>query len=102
MLRTKSSQLSFYRNHIYDRVIPEDHFLKLLNKAVNFSFVNDLCRDAYTPAFGRPACGPEMMFKIIFLQFLYDVSDRRISGIHQELLLKMWKLNLERRRCKRY
>ncbi len=30
MLRAKSSQLSFYGNHIYDRVIPEDHFLQSL------------------------------------------------------------------------
>lgn len=44
MLRTKSSQLSFYGNHIYDRVIPKDHFLKLLNKVADFSFVNELCR----------------------------------------------------------
>ena len=79
MLKAKSSQLSFYGNHIYDRVIPKDHFLKLLDKAVDFSFVNELCQDAYTPDFGRPAYEPEMMFKIIFLQFLYDISDRRIE-----------------------
>ena len=74
MLMTKSSQLSFYGNHIYDRVIPEDHFLKLLSKAVDFSLVNELCRDVYAPDFGRPAYEPEMMFTIIFLQLLYDVS----------------------------
>ena len=39
MLVTKSSQLSFYGNHIYDRVIREDHFLKLLSKVVDFPFV---------------------------------------------------------------
>jgi len=39
--------------------------------------VNGLCRDAYTPDFGRPAYEPEMIFKILFLQFLYDISDRR-------------------------
>jgi len=89
MLRTKSSQFSFYGNHIYDRVIPEDHSRKLLNKAADFSFVNDLCRDAYTPAFGRPACEPEMMFKIIFLQVLYNVSDRRIEEeVNFNLVLK--------------
>ena len=89
MLRAKSSQLSFYGNHIYDRVIPEDHFLKLLDKAVDLSFVNELCRDAYTPDFGRPAYGPEMMFKIVFLQFLYDVSDRRIEEeVNFNLVLK--------------
>jgi IS5 family transposase len=89
MLRVKSSQLSFYGNHIYDRVIPKDHFLKLLNKAVDFSFVNELCRDAYTLDFGRPAYGPEMMFKVIFLQFLYGVSDRRIEEeVNFNLVLK--------------
>ena len=89
MLRPKSAQTSFYGNHIYDRVIPEDHFLKLLDEAVDFSFVNELCRDAYTPDFGRPAYGPEMMFKIIFLQFLYDVSDRRIEEeVNFNLVLK--------------
>ena len=76
-------------NHIYDRLIPVDHFLKLLDKAVDFSFVNELCRDAYTPDFGRPAYGPEIMFKIIFLQFLYDVSDRRIEEeVNFNLVLK--------------
>jgi len=89
MLRPKSTQTSFYGNHIYDRIIPEDHFLKLLDKAVDFSFINELCRDAYTPDFGRPAYGPEMMFKIIFLQFLYDVSDRRIEEeVNFNLVLK--------------
>ncbi len=89
MLRAKSSQVSFYGNHIYDRVIPENHFLKLLDKAVDFSFVNELCRDAYSPDFGRPAYEPEMMFKILFLQFLYDISDRRVEEeVNFNLVLK--------------
>jgi IS5 family transposase len=89
MLRPKSAQTSFYGNHIYDRVIPKDHFLKLLDKAVDFSFVNELCRGAYTPDFGRPAYGPQIMFKIIFLQFLYNVSDRRIEEeVNFNLVLK--------------
>jgi IS5 family transposase len=89
MLRAKSSQLSFYGSHIYDRVIPKDHFLKLLDKAIAFSFVNELCRGAYIPDFGRPAYKPEMMFKILFLQFLYDVSDRRIEEeVNFNLVLK--------------
>ena len=72
MLRAKSSQLSCYGDHIYHRVIPKAHFLRLLDKAVDFSLVNEFCRDAYTPDFGRPAYEPEMIFKLIFLQFLYE------------------------------
>ncbi len=89
MLRAKSSHPSFYGNHIYDRVIPNNHFLKLLDKAVDFSLVNQLCRDAYTPDFGRSAYEPEMMFKILFLQFLYDISDRRVEEeVNFNLVLK--------------
>ena len=94
MLRAKSSQLSFYGEHIYDRVIPGDHFLKLLNKVVDFSFVNELCQDAYTPDFGRPAYEPEMMFKILFLQFLYDISDRRIEEEANFNLVLKWFVGL--------
>jgi IS5 family transposase len=94
MLRAKSSQLSFYGEHIYDRVIPGDHFLKLLDRVVDFSFVNKLCRDAYTPDFGRPAYEPEMMFKILFLQFLYDISDRRIEEETNFNLVLKWFVGL--------
>lgn len=94
MLRPPSMQLSFYGNHIYDRVIPEDHFLKLLDRAVDFSFVNELCRDAYTPESGRPAYAPEMMFKILFLQFLYDISDRRVEEEVNFNLVMKWFVGL--------
>ena len=78
MIRTKSNQLSLYGDLVYERLIPEDHFLKQLEKAVDFSFINDLCRDAYHPDIGRPAYDPLMMVKTLFLRFLYDISDRRI------------------------
>jgi hypothetical protein len=98
MLKPKSSQLSFYGDHIYDRIIPEDHFLKQLEKAIDFSFVNDLCRDAYNPDVGRPAYEPQMMFRMLFLQFLYDISDRRAEEeINFNLVLK-WTAHMSRRR----
>jgi len=89
MLKPRSNQLSFYGDHIYDQIIPDGHFLKLLEKSVDFSFVNELCRDAYNPDVGRPAYEPEMMFKMLFLQFLYDISDRRIEEeVNFNLVLK--------------
>jgi transposase len=36
-----------------------------------------------------PAYEPEMMFKILFLQFLYDISDRRVEEeVNFNLVLK--------------
>ena len=62
MLSVKTRQHSFYGNHVCYRVIPEGHFLKLMDKAVDLSFVNDLCRDAYTSDLGRHTYEPERMF----------------------------------------
>jgi hypothetical protein len=61
MLKPKSSQNSFYGSYLYDRIVPQDHLLHKINAIVDFSFINELVRDGYTPDFGRPAEDPEFM-----------------------------------------
>ena len=46
---------------------------------VDFSFVNELVKDKYTPDFGRPAEDPEFMLRLCLLQYLYGDSDRELS-----------------------
>ncbi|MEL7623342.1 MAG: IS1182 family transposase [Clostridiales bacterium] len=75
MLRNGTQlQLSEYAG-IYDLVIPPDHFLRKIKENVEFSFVNPMLKEQYCEHFGRPAKEPEMMFKILFLKRLYDLSD---------------------------
>jgi transposase len=78
MLKPKSDQESFYGNYLYDKIVPPDHLLRKINQAVDFSFVNDLVRDRYTPDFGRPAEDPEFMVRLCLLQYLYGDSDRQV------------------------
>ena len=78
MLRRDSTQRSFFDQTLYDRLIEPGHFLKRLDAAVDFGFVRRLCRGCYAPGMGRPAASPVRLFKILLLQFLYDISDRRI------------------------
>jgi len=74
MLRIeKGKQTSFYST-LYDK-IPEKHLLKRIDKSVDFSFINKLLEDRYCKNFGRPAKEPEMMAKLLFLQYIYDLSD---------------------------
>jgi len=73
MLRIKEKQQSFY-SILYDK-IPEKHLLKLVVKAVDFSFVNTLLAESYCKDNGRPAKEPEMMMKLLFLQYIYNLSD---------------------------
>jgi hypothetical protein len=65
MLRPKKPETSFYGSYLYDRIVPQDHLLRKINAVVDFSFVNDLVKDRYTPDFGRPAEDPEFMLQPI-------------------------------------
>jgi transposase len=78
MLKPRSPQASFYGSYLYDKIVPVDHLLRKINKVVDFSFVNDLVKDCYTPDFGRPAEDPEFMLRLCLLQYLYGDSDRGV------------------------
>ena len=71
-------QESFYGSYLYDKIVPSDHLLRKINQVVDFSFVNDLVKDRYTPDFGRPAEDPEFMLRLCLLQYLYGDSDRQV------------------------
>jgi transposase len=68
MLKLKPKQLSLY-SILYDK-IPNDHLLKSIDKAVDFSFINKMLAASYCKHFGRPAKEPEMMAKLLILQYL--------------------------------
>ena len=88
MLRTGPKQLSLY-SILYDK-IPENHILKSINSAVDFSFINNLLGDSYCKYYGRPAKEPEMMAKLLILQYLYNYSDERVIAETQVNLAYMW------------
>ena len=73
-----SAQASFF-GMIYDDLIPPDHLLRKLAVAVDFSFVSALVSDCYCPDNGCPSWNPLVLFKVVFLQFLYDLSDREVE-----------------------
>ncbi|AOT71800.1 hypothetical protein Gferi_21045 [Geosporobacter ferrireducens] len=66
MLKNKDMQLSIY-SILYNK-IPDNHILKLVNHAVDFSFINKLLEKSYCKYYGRPAKEPELMIKICLTQ----------------------------------
>jgi transposase len=76
MLRIKPKQTSFHSS-LYNK-IPEKHILKAILKAVDFSFINDLLADSYSKDQGRPAKEPELLCKLMVLERLYKLSDKRV------------------------
>lgn len=72
-----SFKISLY-SELYDIIVSKNHLLRKIKENVDFSFVNRLVADSYCADFGRPAKEPEFMFKLIFLEILYDLSDREV------------------------
>jgi transposase len=64
---------------ILSNLIPEDHLLRKIDKYIDFSFINDICRPYYCEDNGRPAIEPEILFKMLFVGYLYGIrSERRL------------------------
>ncbi len=76
LVETTVKQGSFY-NVLY-QMIPDNHILKLIDSAIDLSFINELLADRYCRNFGRPAKEPEMMLRIQILKYLYNLSDEQL------------------------
>ena len=77
----KGKQTTFvYGPEIYEKLIPKDNLLYKINELVDFSFINEECRDLYSENMGRPVTNtPEMMFRSAIVQSLNDYSDREME-----------------------
>lgn len=80
--RQISLNLSPYQE-LYDIIVPQENLLRKIKENIDFSFVNPMLKKQYCEHFGRPAKEPEMMFKLMFLKKLYDLSDERLVGSAQ-------------------
>lgn len=88
MLKTEAKQLSLY-SILYNK-IPENHILKSIKSVISFEFINEVLESSYCKGFGRPAKEPQMMLKILMLQYLYNLSDERVIQETQVNLAYMW------------
>ena len=80
---------------LYDKIISKNHPLRLINEHIDFSFVTPLLGANYSIDYGRPAYSPEVMFKLLFLKFLYNLSDERVIQEAQVNMAYKYFLNLE-------
>lgn len=90
--RSQQSGMSFH-SELY-AMIPEDHLLKKIDAVVDFGFIFELVEASYCLHFGRPANEPEVLFRLLFLQYLYKLSDERVVGEAQVNLAYKWFLGL--------
>lgn len=62
-----------------ENLVPENHLLRKIDKNINFSFIYNLVEDKYCKDNGRPSIDPVILFKMIFIGYLYGIrSERRL------------------------
>ena len=75
MLGKTDPQASFFDSYIEEYFLPQEHELLKIKENVDFSFIEEETRDLYTKVTGRPSYPPEVMFKVLFLEFYYNLPD---------------------------
>lgn len=58
-------------------LVPKDHNLRKIDKAIDFNFMYNLVKDKYSEDTGRPSIDPVVLFKIIFIQYLFGIRSMR-------------------------
>ena len=79
MMGIKSTQEKMFYNFRLSERIPEDHFLRKVNKVIDISFVHALVADKYSHT-GQPSIDPEVLFKMMLIGYFYGItSERRLA-----------------------
>lgn len=89
MLQPARQLTASFHAELY-KLVPEDHLLRKINAAVDFGFVHELVEQSYCKYYGRPANEPELLFRLLFLQILYSLSDERVIQDAQVNLAYKW------------
>jgi len=60
-----------------EELVPKDHLLRKIDKVIDFEFIREKVKDLYCADNGRPAVDPVVLFKMLFLGYLYGVRSER-------------------------
>ncbi len=76
----KTSEDSFFGSFLYGQIIPKDHFLVKLKELVDWDKFSDICLKWYhwSGDDGAAPYDPALILRILFLSYLFDMSERQI------------------------
>ena len=58
-------------------LVPKNHMLRDIDKAIDFNFIYDLVKDKYSEDTGRPSIDHVVLFKIVFIQYIFGIKSMR-------------------------
>lgn len=90
MLIPHTPQFKFQMCLLED-LVPQDHLLRLVDQYIDFTFIKKLTYHLYCHDNGRPAIDPVVLFKMLFVGYIYGIrSERRLVEEFQVNLAYRW------------
>lgn len=60
-----------------EELVPEDHLVRKIEKAIDWSFIYDMVEDSYCENNGRPSLDPVILLKLPVLQYMFGIRSMR-------------------------
>jgi transposase len=60
-----------------EELVPADHLVRKIDASIDFSFIHELSAPHYCADNGRPPLDPTLMFKALFIGYLFGVRSER-------------------------
>ena len=96
MFRSSDSSQSEYEFVSIEELVPQDHLLRVIDRHIDFSFIREKTRPFYSADNGRPAIDPVVLFKMVFIGYLYGIrSERQLEQEVKTNVAYRWFLGLK-------
>lgn len=76
MIKTNDRQIKMEFVTI-GQLVPQDHILRLVDKLIDFEFIRKKTAHLYCLDNGRPAVDPVVLFKMLFIGYLFGIRSER-------------------------
>lgn len=76
MIRQQSSQIEFEFVSL-EQLVPQDHLLRKIDNVFDFGFIRSKVEHLYCQTNGRPGVDPVILFKMLFIGYLFGVRSER-------------------------
>jgi transposase len=96
MLKSPSAEQTALEIVTLEGLVPKEHLLRRIDAVVDFSFIHEIAGPHYCADSGRPALDPTLMFKALFVGYLFGIrSERRLVEEIRVNVAYRWFLRLK-------
>ena len=85
MLKKEIEQRQAIEMLCTDMLVPQDHLLRKIDKAVDFSYIYGIVEGCYSEDNGRPSIDPVVLFKLVMIQHLFGIRSLRQTQAEAEV-----------------